>query len=297
VAAVPRQAVRGFFGGVKAGTERHKTSRRELRQYPVELIDLTNDLLKAANEQLRASGRRHGLLLLFDNLDRFDLGAVRRLLFEGCSLLQPLACNAIFTMPIELHYVPETATYRDAYGGHATILPMLALRGPDTPWKGTIEESRYDDRAVREVLAALKQRIDIEALFTKPGDARLLVKLSGGCIRELLHLVNLAYQKSFTKLGVPIKRITSVGVRRAIDHYRGDLTEGLLPEDFVRLAGIARREPESKALDDAMLRLLRRRIAFRYSNGRDRWVDVHPLVIGTEGFQHAFKSGSRLVEE
>ena len=46
-----------------------------------------------------------------------------------------------------------------------------------------------------------------------------------------------------------------------------------------------------------MLRLLRRRIAFRYSNGRDRWVDVHPLVIETEGFQRAFKSGPRLIEE
>ena len=49
--------------------------------------------------------------------------------------------------------------------------------------------------------------------------------------------MNLAFQKSFTKLGVPIKKITSVGVRRAIDQYRGDLTEGLLSEDFVRLAG------------------------------------------------------------
>ena len=199
-------------------------------------------------------------------------------------------------MPIDLHYGPDTP-YQDTYGGHATILPMLALREPDAPWTETIEESPYNERAVDEVLAALKRRIDVRALFTKPADARLLVKLSGGCIRELLHLVNLAYQKSFTKLGVPIKKISSVGVRRAIDEYRANLTEGLLSEDFVRLADIARREPESHRLDNVTLRLLRRRIAFRYCDSRNRWVDVHPLVIETEGFQHAFKSGSRLVEK
>jgi hypothetical protein len=109
--------------------------------------------------------------------------------------------------------------------------------------------------------------------------------------------VNLAYQKSFTKLGIPIKKITSVGVRRAIDEYLGNLTQGLLSDDFARLVGIARRQPEARRLNDFMLRLLRRRIAFRYCDGRNCWVDIHPLVIETEGFQHAFKSGSPLIEE
>jgi hypothetical protein len=142
--------------------------------------------------------------------------------------------------------------------------------------------------------SALRLRIDVKSLFTKPADARLLVKLSGGCIRELLHLVNLACQKSFTKLGTRINKVTSVGVQKAIDEYRGNLAEGLLADDFERLVAIARRDPEAQTLDETMLRLLKRRIAFRYSNGKDRWIDVHPLVIETEGFQRAITSASRI---
>jgi hypothetical protein len=194
-------------------------------------------------------------------------------------------------MPINLHYGPDSP-YQDSYGGHAAILPMLALRQPSVAWNRAVPDSSYDDKAVEEMLKALKRRIDVKALFTKPADARLLVKLSGGCIRELLHLINLACQKSFTKLGVPITKITSAGVQRAIDEYRANLTEGLLPKDFERLAAIARRDLGAQPLDDSMLQLLKRRIAFRYSNGKDRWVDVHPMVIETEGFQRAFTQGS-----
>jgi len=97
-----------FSAGSKAGSNHHKTIRQELRQYPNELIELTNDLLRSANELLLGNGRPHGLLLLFDNLDRFEPETIRRLLFDGCSLVQPLACHAIFTMPINLHYVPDS---------------------------------------------------------------------------------------------------------------------------------------------------------------------------------------------
>jgi hypothetical protein len=196
-------------------------------------------------------------------------------------------------MPIILHYLPD-GPYQDSYGGHATTLPMPALRKPRAPWKETVAKSQYNNRAVEEVLRALKRRIDVEALFAKPADARLLVKLSGGCIRELLHLVNLAHQKSFTGLGEPIKKLTSQGVQRAIDQYRGDVTQGLLEVHYKRLATIAGGEWKSQELDELMLQLLRRRIAFEYSSDKERWVDVHPMVIETEGFQRAFKSESSL---
>jgi hypothetical protein len=280
-----------FSAGVKAGSDRHKVIRRELRQYPNELIDLTNDLLNSANTALIGANRPRGLILLFDNLDRFVPAIVRQLLLDGCSLIEPMASHAIFTMPIDLHYGPDSP-YHDSYGGHATILPMLTLRNRDAVWEHTAAGSPYNKGALDEMLKALNRRIDVKALFAKPADARLLVKLSGGCIRELLHLVNLACQKSFTKLGEPIEKISSAGVRRAIEEYRANLSEGLLPNDLKRLVAIARRDPEAQVLDEAMLQLLKRRIAFRYSTKSDRWVDVHPMVIETEGFKSAFNSGT-----
>jgi hypothetical protein len=97
-------------------------------------------------------------------------------------------------------------------------------------------------------------------------------------------------------LGEPITKITSLGVRRAIDQYRGDLTQGLLQIHHERLAAIARGELNSQEFDEPMLQLLRRRIAFEYSNDRERWVDIHPLVIETEGFRRAYTSGADLAD-
>jgi hypothetical protein len=278
-----------FSSGIKAGSERHHNIRRTLRHAPNVLIELTNDLLARAQQQLQERGRPHGLLLLFDNLDRFEPEAIKALLLEGSTLVRELACHAVFTMPINLRYGPDSP-YQDSYGGPATILPMLALRPPDPAWTGTVEESPFVKKAVEEMVKALNRRIEVKTLFSKPADARLLVKMSGGCIRELLHLVNLAYQQSFTSLDAPVERLTARGVRRAIEKYRGYQTAGLLEADYQRLAAVARRDSGSLVLDDLMLRLLRRRIAFRYSNGKEEWVDIHPLVIETEGFQRAFTS-------
>lgn len=282
-----------FSAGVKAGSEHHQRVRQMLRQAPNTLIDLTNDLLKKANEQLRQKGRPNGLLLLFDNLDRYETETIHALLLKGSTLIRSLACHAVFTMPINLQYSP-TVAYWDDYGPPA-VLPMVALRKPADAWKETVADSPFDEKAVDEMLAALKRRIDVEALFQEAGDARLLVKMSGGCMRDLLHLVNLARQKSRTRLTEPLTHLTPSGVLRAIDAYRLTLTEGLQEKDYVRLAAIARREQQAQVLDDHVLQFLARRIALRYPRDRDRWTDVHPLVIETEGFHRAFTASASIV--
>lgn len=282
-----------FSAGVKAGSEHHRKVRQTLRQAPNTLIDLTNDLLKTAHGQLDVNGRPNGLLLLFDNLDRYDTQTIDGLLLKGSTLIRPLACHAVFTMPINLQYNP-TGAYWDDYGPPA-ILPMLPLRKRADSWKKIVEETSFAETAVDEILAALKRRIDVDALFQNSADARLLAKMSGGCMRDLLHLVNLARTKSRTSISQPLTHITSQGVQRAIDEYRLTLTEGLQEKDFQRLAAIARREPAAQALDEHALQLLARRIALRYPGDGDRWTDVHPLVIETEGFQRAFAQSASIV--
>ena len=70
---------------------------------------------------------------------------------------------------------------------------------------------------------------------------------------------------------------------------RDDRTDGLVEEDYRRLAAIARREPSSQHLDEQMLRFLGRRCALRYMDSKgQQWLDVHPLLIETEGFRRAY---------
>jgi hypothetical protein len=248
---------------------------------------MTNSLLEAANERLRKAGHKRGLLLLFDNMDRFDPANIKAVLLEGSTLIRRMACHAVFTMPINLHYQSDSP-YQDSYDSTAVVLPMPAIRKRGERWADTVVESPFDDRAVEQLLAALKKRINLN-FFSNKDDARLIAKLSGGCMRDLLHLVTLARQKS-----VPAKRLTPEGVHHAILSYRGVLTDGLLEADYERLARVALGEAGADHLDDILRGLLKRRIVFKYCVRDDRWYDVHPLVIETEGFRRAKQKASRL---
>ena len=84
-------------------------------------------------------------------------------------------------MPINLHYGPDSP-YQDSYGGYPAILPMLALRKPRAPWKVTVAKSSYNDKAVAEVLGALKLRIDMDTLFEKPLDGDIFRVRNGTAV-------------------------------------------------------------------------------------------------------------------
>jgi hypothetical protein len=273
-----------FSASVLAGSEHHKKIRQELRQSPNVLISLTNDLLKSANEMLVQNGREQGILLLFDNLDRYRAEVIDDLLLKGGGLVRRLGCHAIFTMPVELRCSAEQ-TYWDQFDA-TVILPMLALRKRHDGWDETVASSGYDGGGVDEMVQALRRRVDIDALFEDPQDAVLLVKLSGGCMRDLLHLVDTSRQKSRSSLRDMPRKFTREGVHQAILEYRFQITEGLLTNDYHRLVGIARRAPEAQIFDEHALRLLSRRRILLYRDRENRWFDVHPLLIEDEGFRH-----------
>ena len=171
---------------------------------------------------------------------------------------------------------------------------MLALRDRSTIWKPTITATDFNAAAVEDMLAALKKRLVVEKLFENPEDARLLVKMSGGCIRDLMHLVNIARKKSRVNLSQPLTQLTTAGVRGALAEYRLTLTEGLEETDYARLAEVARQKSWEDKMDDTILKLLNSRAVLRYAKHNVRWTDVHPLVIETEGFQHALAKSDTL---
>lgn len=287
-----------FTAGLSAGTERQRKIRLKLQQSPQKLIELVNDLLTSARDawiKRRGEGGEGDLVLLFDNLDRYDPEIIRRLLFDSANLVDKLACHCVFTMPINLHYGAESP-YQDYYEGPAVVLPMLPLRKPDSQWGETVANSEFDEQALGLVLQSLNRRIQVDKVFESPTDAQLLVKHSGGCLRDLFHLVALTYQKTSTPPGerFPVK-LTTNAVTLAIRTYRDTLTAGLLVAEWGRLAEIARRAPNADQLDDVMLKLLKRRLALRYFHDGQAWVDVHPMIIEDRRFQDANRDRSSVV--
>ncbi len=278
-----------FRSNAQGSSEHLQTVRRKIRQDPDTLIAATNRVLQTANKLLVVNNRAKGLLLLFDNLDRYETPNIKALLLDGATLVRKMAAHVVYTMPINLHYGPDSA-YQDYYGGPAHVLPMLALRQQNADWKTTVTDSPYKEEAVDEMLKALNRRIEVAMVFENVEDARLMIRMSGGCMRDLLHLVGIAFQKSFTDIDSPPTRLTSEGVHHAIAQYRNDLTAGLLPEHYKGLALIADCKAESQIQDENQL--LKRRVLLRYKDADNPWIDVHPLVIETKGFQDARSASS-----
>lgn len=284
-----------FTAGLKANSDHAVKTRQKIRNYPDRLADLTQDLLHSANAILEKQGKPRGLLLLFDNLDRYEPEVIDKTLFRGRSLVERLACHAIFTIPIALEYEPLSGAIQDCYG-FSLVLPMLGLRHKSDPWAKTVVESKFDTGAVAAVRAALEKRIVISRLFENGDDADLLIKMSGGCIRDLMHLLTL----SFRHTNDP-DRLTTLAVQKAIRQMRATYLRQLNTEDYARLAYIARHK-QMRAEADAGIaskqkrHLLFHRYALEYLDEDDKpWIDVHPLVIETEEFQNAYKDGGTLV--
>jgi len=275
-----------FTAGMKGASSHAITTRQKIRNYPITLIDLTNDLLRAANESL-GSDKPKGLLILFDNLDRYEPTVIDRALFRSSDLIRRIECNAVFAIPIALEYDPPAGAIQDCYG-FSIVLPMLALRSKNDAWAADVAGSPFIPDAIENVRNALALRLDLEKLFDNPAHVDLLIRMSGGCIRDLMHLINLAYSHV-----IDSSRFTYEAVLCAIRDMRGTYLRRLNNDDYMRLAQIARRVNVPR--DALTNRLLFNRFALEYlDEEQEPWMDVHPLVIETEPFRNAFASLSPL---
>jgi hypothetical protein len=275
-----------FTSGIKAGSSHAVRVRQLLRNYPDRLIDLTNALLEKAHEALEKKTRPRGLVLLFDNLDRYEPEQIDRVLLRGSSLLEKLACHTLFVIPIDLEYKPLSGPLRDSYGP-PVVLPMVPLREREHPWRETVEESGHLETAVAGMREALALRLQIEEIFEAPDDADRLVRMSGGCIRDLIHLVTLAFEMSEGD------KLSTTGCDLAIRELRATYSRELASDHYQRLAEIAARKKVPR--DELTQSLLFNRWALEYSDPKGGvWIDVHPLVIEIDEFREALNRQSSL---
>lgn len=273
-----------FTAGMRAGSKQALIVREKIRAYPDQLLRTVNDVLSQARKNLADQNRSYGLLLIFDNLDRYDPESISRVLVQNDSLLKKLQCHAIFTIPINLEYRPNDGPVRDAIG-HPVTVPMIALRDQNTPWKNSVEESEFISSKVDELGKVLKARL-APTLFETEQDLPTIVKFSGGCIRDLLHLATLAYQ--FTDEGDQV--LTSQSIRRGIKELQISYERELEPGEYKRLAEIAVRKTADR--DELTRRLLFHRHALEYYD-QEIWLDVHPLIVNLPAFQEAYRECTR----
>ena len=265
-----------LVGSLKALFKHENEYRSEvksvLRKYPGTLTQLVNDLLDAANLIL---GERP-LLVVVDNLDRYEHDVIDRLLVVGADRIRSLRCNLILTPPIGLLLKPKSTQLDQLYSCH--FLYAIRLRSPD---------QAYDlfDGPGRDLMEeALASRINLDAVIPEKAARDRLIAASGGAIRELLDLVS---QSALLARGAVI---LEADAERAVAKRRQRLRDlinanGWMPT-LVTIAHDKQISADPRAYD-----VLFHYLAFKY-NG-DGWYDVHPLVAEIPEFQRERRGDAR----
>ncbi len=252
------------------GTQREEI-RRIVEKYADHLRDNLNHLLDDARKIAKEAYPR-GLLFILDNLDRYPPDMIDNAVLKRSDLFNGVNAHMIFVVPISLLHRPPSDPVGDLY--QAETLPMITVFQREDP-------RAVNDRAIDEVIQAIFKRVD-RPLFSDLALARELARLSGGCPRDLLRLLNESLLESN-------ERIDGRAVTRAASILRGEMTRRLTRADFKVLAGVhldGRIDP-----DEAGRALLFSRAALEY-NG-ERWVGVHPLLWDTPEFKAALEEEKR----
>jgi hypothetical protein len=253
----------------------HRTSvKTTLKQFPGTLMTHVNNLLGAAGEILRADGRE--LLLLIDNMDRYEPRLIDDLLIRSQDRFKELACSLIVTPPISLVLRPESQSLDSVF--RTETMPTVKLREKH---RGYFDPSGPGHDKLLEVLG---KRIALDALIPDPAARTRLVMASGGAIRELLELAQDA------TLDAAGETITLADVDRTLERRRQRLRDRI---DANGWWGVLIEIAHNKRLSEekAYLDVLFQRLAFQY-NG-EIWYDVHPLVSELPDFQRLLADRQR----
>jgi hypothetical protein len=271
-----------FTAGIKGNSSHAEKVRERLRNFPDALIDRAGALLDQANACLAQQGFGRGALLIFDNLDKFPPQHIDQALYKSHGLMQQLRCNVVYVIPISLEYQPLSGPIQDCYGQNV-VLPMLNLRPTGSGWRATVQESNYDPEAIAQMRQVLEKRIVVSELLERPDDADWLVRLSGGCLRDLLHFVS----EAVWQVEEDDSKLTHRALRRAVQTYRASCQRRLDEADFDALAAIAEKQAEQVPVERRR-RLLYERFALEYlDENLQPWVDIHPLILEMEPFRDA----------
>ena len=253
----------------KVESKHREEVKNELKKYPGTLLESVNLLLDAA---AKALGPECELLILIDNLDRYDPAVVDALLVRNGDRIRQLRCNMILTPPISLLYRPHSEQIDTRFP--CEVMNTVRLRRPDQPYNVS-EGSGHD-----LLIAALARRIDLDALIPDREARDRLVVASGGAIRDLLSLVVEA------ALNTDGAQLTRGDVEYAVQRKKQRVRDLINANGWWgTLAAVAR--DKQIVSDTACLTVLYHRLVLKY-NG-EGWYDVLPLIAELPEFDHARK--------
>jgi|GEM_PF-1690844 len=249
-----------LLAGLNVVSKSDSQERTEIKEiverYPDQLVQNLNFLLRALRQAVPERFGR-GLVLILDNVDRYEAKVVNQAFIRQAGLYQEIEAHLVFTIQASfLHNPPEESV---GNGFTPLELPMLPV----------FEERSRAPRqfVVDEIRKAVYQRVP--AVLFAEGDvgANELILKSGGCWRDLLRLLQ-------SVLLIAEGQITKASRERA----QGEIAQSFhrLVQNREQLTILAQIQKTHELLPDENSRyLLFNRCILHYSGG---WYAAHPLM-------------------
>jgi len=253
----------GFTAAFKTGSSQKNEWRQEIRNRFTTLSTAFNNLIRAAESQLKAAGRAERVLFMLDGTDKMRGEDTQQFFVQDAEQLLAIEALVLYTAPLHLKYDGRLGGKLDA----DIVLPMIKLYERDQ----TRCETGWT--ALSELLLLRADR----KLFATDNEIECLVKHCGGHPRELLRLLKLCCEMADDRIDAQV-------VDRAVAQLASDYRYFLKPSDYTLLATIDC-TPEQGGNDEVAQGLLHRLALMQYNDGT--WRYSHPVVRTLEGYKLA----------
>ncbi|MGB5597548.1 MAG: hypothetical protein WBM66_02435 [Thiothrix litoralis] len=246
------------------------TYRDELREVVrnnfTEFSTSFNQLIRAAEDKVRAKGLGQRILFTVDGTDRLDNNDAHKFFVEDVHQLTQIQSLFIYCAPIDLLHATNQLS---ANFGQPFRVPMLKVRDRDNQ----PIEANY--QIVRNLV---HQRVP-PYLFDAPGTLDYLIGYSGGHPRDLLRLLNVAINNADTEC------IDLLAAERAVKEVANDYRRFIDSGDYARLVAIDNApDAPDDFTDDTSSKMLYNLILLEYN---DYFWKSHPVITTLPGYKKA----------
>jgi hypothetical protein len=235
---------------------------------------INQEILVRAKEWLKTRGYQD-ILLIVDDLDKIPQRQAagrtvtnhEEVFLEQASSLRFLACDTLFTVPIELAYSRKGQELRSIYGGDLQTLPVIPVTGrngkPNDKALGVLRRI-VEDRA-------RKAGYSLDQVFPSVTSLDRLCAVSGGHLRYLFLLLRGSMDRSDD---LPLKDEV---IERTMRGQANTIALPLRSRDWKVLRDV--HQTKNSSDDDVFFGLLRDLFIFSYTDEREEvWYDWNPLL-------------------
>jgi len=261
------------FAAITNAFKVNSTYKEEIRlivkNYFSEFAQSFNQLILHAETKLKTANKGHKLLFIVDGTDRLGEDNGQRFFLTDVHQLQLIEGNFIYCAPI---YLTHESSHIHQNFAPVFRLPMIKLHE-----KGDANRIGTAYQTMRDILY---RRAPLP-LFDSPNTVDYLIQHSGGHPRDLLRLVNYAFQSA--EGDIFDRPAAEKAVKKLATEYRRILDA----EDFQRLREIDQ-APSERAPNSAEARRLLFNLALLEYN--DFWWQTHPAIRTLPDYQQVASS-------